>query len=119
VKILVTGAGGNIGKGPIPRLAAAGHEVVLSDLNRLLDAQDLEFHQVDVQHGFGLESAAKGCDMIVHTPAWHGMHWNQKTEADYWRLNVDGTFWAFQAARANGIMRFAAGRSAGPSNILT
>jgi hypothetical protein len=34
------------------------------------------------------------------------VHWSQRTEADYWRLNVDGTFWAFQAARAQGVSRF-------------
>lgn len=104
MKVLVTGAGGNIGRGVTPRLLANGHEVVLSDLNRF--ETDLEFHQLDVQHGFGLEKAAEGCDLILHTPAWHGIHWNQKTEADFWRLNVDGTFWAFQAAQANGISRF-------------
>jgi nucleoside-diphosphate-sugar epimerase len=104
MRILVTGAGGNLAKGVIPRLVESGHELVLSDLNRL--ETDLPFFQVDVQHGFGLEKAAEGCDLILHTPAWHGVHWNQKTEADFWRLNVDGTFWAFQAARANGIQRF-------------
>ena len=58
------------------------------------------------QHGFGLEKAAEGCDLIIHLPAWHGIHWQEKTEADYWRLNVDGTFWAFQAARSQGVSKF-------------
>ncbi|RYG42115.1 NAD(P)-dependent oxidoreductase [bacterium] len=109
LKILVTGAGGNIGRGVVPKLLALGHDVVLSDLNRLPDdeaTRDLPFHQLDVQAGFGLEKAAEGCDLILHTPAWHGIHWNQKTEADFWRLNVDGAFWAFQAARSAGISRF-------------
>jgi len=103
MRILVTGAGGNIGKGLAPLLRSQGHELVLSDVN--LVATDGPFHQIDVQHGFGLEKAAEGCDAIVHLPAWHGIHWNQKTEADFWRLNVDGTFWTFQAAQANGIKR--------------
>lgn len=109
MRVLITGAGGNIGRGVIPRLIARGHEVVLSDLNRLPDAEPYAghpFHQVDVQHGFGLERAAEGCDAILHTPAWHGIHWQQKTEADFWRLNVDGAFWAFQAARSAGTSRF-------------
>ncbi len=105
MRILLTGAGGNIGKGLVPLLKTQGHDLVLSDVG-LIDHGDLPFHQIDVQHGFGLEKAAEGCDLILHTPAWHGIHWRQKTEADYWRLNVDGTFWAFQAARANGIQRF-------------
>lgn len=108
MRILLTGAGGNIGRGLIARLLANGHEVVLSDLNPLPARPPyagLPFYQCDVQHGFGLESAAQGCDLILHTPAWHGIHWSSKTEADFWRLNVDGTFWAFQAARSAGISR--------------
>ncbi len=102
---MITGAGGNIGKGLIPLLSEDGYELVLSDVNPIRDS-NFPFHQLDIQHGFGLDKAAEGCDLILHTPAWHGIHWNEKTEADFWRLNVDGTFWAFQAARANGIKRF-------------
>ncbi|WP_020578586.1 NAD-dependent epimerase/dehydratase family protein [Actinopolymorpha alba] len=108
MRILVTGAGGNIGKGIVPRLHAAGHSLVLSDVNRLPDEPpfaDLPFVQCDVQAGFGLEGAAQGCDLLLHLPAWHGIHSRAKTEADFWRLNVDGTFWALQAARAAGIRR--------------
>jgi NAD(P)-dependent dehydrogenase (short-subunit alcohol dehydrogenase family) len=109
MRILLTGAGSNIGRGIAPRLRAAGHDLVLSDLNRLPDDlayEGLPFVQADVQIGVGLERAAAGCDLILHLPAWHGVHWGSKTEADFWRLNVDGTFWAFQAARAVGITRF-------------
>ncbi|AIE83771.1 NAD-dependent epimerase/dehydratase family protein [Fimbriimonas ginsengisoli] len=109
MRILLTGAGGNIGRGLVPLLTAQGHDLVLSDLNPLPDEPPfagLPFHQLDIQNGFGLEKAAEGADSIVHTPAWHGIHWRAKTEADFWRLNVDGTFWAFQAARSAGISRF-------------
>lgn len=109
MRILITGASGNIASGIIPKLRELGHELVLSDINRLPDAEPfrgLPFHQIDVQHGFGLDKAADGCEFLIHTPAWHGIHWNQKTEADFWRLNVDGLFWAFQAARSAGIARF-------------
>ena len=108
MRILITGAGSNMGKGIISRLRTAGQELILSDLNRLPDAepfQGLPFVQCDVQAGFGLERAVSGCDLVLHLPAWHGIHWNQKSEADYWRLNVDGTFWMFQAAREAGIKR--------------
>lgn len=109
MRVLITGASGNIGKGLIPRLKSAGHDLVLSDLNLLPDDgafEGIPFVQADAQIGVGLERAAEGCDMIVHLPAWHGIHWRAKTEADFWRLNVDGTFWAFQAAQARGISRF-------------
>ena len=108
MRILITGAGSNIGKGVIPRLRAAGHDLTLSDVNRLSDGEPfagLLFVQCDVQTGFGLERAAAGCDALLHLPAWHGIHWGQKTEVDYWRLNVDGTFYAFQAAKEAGVRR--------------
>jgi len=106
--ILLTGASGNVGKGMVTRLRAAGHDLVLYDVGRLPDGEPfagLPFVQGDAQVGIGLDRAARGCDLIVHTPAWHGIHWNAKTEADFWRLNVDGTFWTFQAAQGAGISR--------------
>jgi nucleoside-diphosphate-sugar epimerase len=108
MRILITGAGGNIAKGIIGRLRPAGHELVLSDVNPLPDVDTfagLEFHQLDIQVGVGLEKAAQGCDLLLHTPAWHGIHSRTKTETDFWRLNVDGTFWALQAAESAGVSR--------------
>ena len=109
MRILMTGAGGNIGKGLAKKLINLGHDLVLSDLTPLPDSmaeRELPFHQLDVQTGVGLDHAAEGCDLVLHLPAWHGIHWNLRTEADFWRLNVDGTFWAFQAARTQKISRF-------------
>ncbi len=108
MRILVTGAGGNVGSGIVGRLRAAGHDLVLSDLNQLPDEPPfagVEFVQCDVQVGFGLEGAARDCDLLLHLPAWHGIHSRAKSEADFWRLNVDGTYWALQAARTAGIRR--------------
>lgn len=108
MRILLTGAGGNVGRGIAPRLRTAGHTLVRSDINLVADVDDRPdeaFVQCDVQSGFGLESAAQGCDVLLHTPAWHGVHSRAKTEADFWRLNVDGLFWALQAARTAGIKR--------------
>lgn len=107
MRILITGAGGNVATGMAPRLQAAGHELVLTDLNRLAVVPDgVEFVQCDLQSGFGLERAARGCDLVLHTAAWHGIHSALKTESDFWRLNVDGTFWVLQAARAAAVRRF-------------
>lgn len=106
MKILVTGATSNIGKGVVPLLEAAGHTVSLSDLVVAPEwVGGRPYVQCDVQHGFGLEAAAAGCEAMIHLPAWHGIHWGQKTEIDYWRLNIDGTFYALQAAQRAGIRR--------------
>lgn len=108
MRILITGAASNTGRGLIARLAAAGHTLVLTELNRLPKEelfQGHEFIQCDVQAGVGLERAVTGCDLVVHLPAWHGIHLFQKTEADFWRLNIDGTFWTFQAMQNAGVKR--------------
>ena len=108
MRILITGATSTVSRGLIPILRNAGHEIVLHDLVRLPDNdlfRGLMFVQGDIQAGIGLERAAHGCDLIVHTPAWHGIHWGAKSEADFWRLNVDGSFWTFQAAVGAGIKR--------------
>lgn len=108
MKILITGATGNIGKGLIPLLAGHGRSLVLSDLPASPDESLLHgfpYIPCDVQHGVGLERAAIGCDMLIHLPAWHGIHWREKTEIDYWKLNIEGTFWAFQAAQSAGIKK--------------
>lgn len=105
----MTGATGNIGKGIVPKLHASGHELVLSDHAPLPEALRPfceSYYQLDIQNGFGLDRAAEGCDLILHLPAWHGIHWQQKTEIDFWQLNVNGTFYAFQAARAQNIKKF-------------
>ncbi len=109
MRILITGATSTVSRGIIPLLQKAGHEIVLHDLVRLPTNnpvfEGLPFVQGDIQAGVGLAQAAHGCDLILHTPAWHGIHWRDKTETDYWRLNVDGTFWTFQAAVGAGITR--------------
>jgi nucleoside-diphosphate-sugar epimerase len=85
MKILLTGATGNVGRGMTQRLRDTGHELVLYDMNRLPEEElfrGLEFVQGDAQQGIGLDRAAQGCDLILHTPAWHGIHWQAKTEVD-------------------------------------
>ncbi|MBA2720297.1 MAG: NAD(P)-dependent oxidoreductase [Chloroflexi bacterium] len=108
MRILISGASGNLGRALIARLKSSNHDLVLTDL--IDPAEDdlfagLPFIALDVQTGVGLERAAAGCDLIVHLPAWHGIHTGQRSEADFWRLNVDGTFWMYQAAAAAGVTR--------------
>jgi nucleoside-diphosphate-sugar epimerase len=90
------------------RLAEAGHELVLVDIEEppdIGDATGISFVQCDVQAGSGLERVASGCDLVLHTAAWHGLHGARKTEIDYWRLNVDGTFWLLQAMLSAAVPR--------------
>lgn len=99
MRIAVTGAGGNIGRGLVPRLVASGHDVTASDLLPIDGLPDgVASVRADVRTGEGLEDALAGADVLVHLPAWHGIHAGERTEREFWELNVDGTFHALQAA---------------------
>ncbi|MBX3100401.1 MAG: NAD(P)-dependent oxidoreductase [Salinibacterium sp.] len=97
-KILVTGAGGTIGRGLVSPLEAAGHELVVTDLAA-------PYRVVDVRDGAGLDAAAEGCDLLIHLPAWHGIHRAVRSDEEFWQLNVQGTFRALEAAQRAGIRR--------------
>lgn len=102
MRILITGAGGNLGAGLTGRLAGR-HALVLSDVTPLKTKH--EFVQLDVRDREAFVRATAGVDLIVHTPAWHGIHLRDHAETDFWDLNVDGTFNMFQAAIANEVPR--------------
>lgn len=102
MKILITGASGNVGKG-MTELLRAKHELVLYDLGPM--KTDLPFVQGDIQIGQNLYRAMQGCDLVLHTPAWHGIHSGSRTRLDFWRLNVDGTYHVFDTAVETGVKR--------------
>lgn len=102
MRILITGAAGNLSTGLIERLEGR-QELRLSDVVPVETAH--EFVQVDVRDREAVTHAAKDVDLIVHTPAWHGIHLRSRSESEFWDLNVGGTFNMFQAAIANHVPR--------------
>lgn len=102
MKILITGASGNVGQG-MTHILRGKHEIVLHDLGPM--STDLPFFQGDLQVGQNLYPAMVGCDVVLHTPAWHGIHWRSRTQLDFWRLNVDGTHHVFDTARQCGVKK--------------
>lgn len=95
VNVLITGAGGSLAEALAPDLADE-HDLRLSDVEEL--ETDHEFAKVDVRDPEQIREAARGIDAIVHTPAWHGVHTNSRTEREYWELNVNGTYNVLEAA---------------------
>jgi nucleoside-diphosphate-sugar epimerase len=77
------------------------HDLVLSDCFDLDTPH--AYRKADLRSLEQVLPLARGCDFIIHTPAWHGMHGGQKSEVDYWQLNVDGTFNVFQSALQHGV----------------
>ena len=102
MQVLITGASGNLASGLVERLTGR-HELRLADLVPLETTH--EFVQLDVRQREQYIDAADGVDLIVHTPAWHGIHLQTRSERDFWELNVDGTFNLFQAAVAHRVPR--------------
>ncbi len=98
MNVLITGASGNLASGVVESLEDR-YELRLSDVAPVVTKH--QFVQADVRRRDDLIRAAEGMDIILHTPAWHGIHLGSRTQSDFWELNVDGTFNLFQAAVAN------------------
>lgn len=103
MKVLITGAGGNLGRVLVPALLEQGHTP------RLMDFRPLESpHQTvqgDVRHFEDVQRAMEGVDAVVHAAALHGIHLRKWTPQDFWAINVTGTFNVFEAARLQNIKR--------------
>jgi len=97
VRVLVTGAGGNLGRATIPALKEAGHEPVAFDL-REIDT-DARFILGDVRDFDSVRSAVRECDAVVHAAALHGIHLRHWAPRDFFGVNVEGAFNVFEAAR--------------------
>lgn len=97
MRVLIVGAAGSLGRQLAPELAGRGHEVICFDLARV---EGSPYHWIsgDIRVPHALSEAAAGCEALVHIPAWHGIHLRFRTRRDFWELNVDGAFNAFQAA---------------------
>ena len=104
MKILITGAGGNLGRAIIPALTAAGHSLRLFDF-RDIDAQGHELVIGDIRNIDDVRAAVSGVDAIVHAAALHGIHLAKWRPEDFWGINVTGTFNVYETAREAGIKR--------------
>ena len=103
MKVLITGAGGNLGRVLVPALASSGYEPVLMDY-RPIDSPH-PFIQGDVTKKVDVLQAAQGIDAIIHAAAFHGVHLAKHPRDDYWNLNVSGTYNVYEAARENGVKK--------------
>ena len=72
MKVLVTGAGGNLARVVVPALAAAGHTLRLLDFRPIDTAHDLL--QGDLRNPDDLVRAVDGVDAVLHAAALHGIH---------------------------------------------
>jgi UDP-glucose 4-epimerase len=104
MRVLVTGAGGNLGRATIPELLQAGHVPVAFDF-RPVETPG-EFVEGDVRDPDAVARAIDGCDAVVHAAALHGIHLAHWSPRDFFAINVEGSFNVFEAAREREIERF-------------
>jgi UDP-glucose 4-epimerase len=96
VRVLITGAGGTLGRALAPLLASAGYTPVLLDVQPL--QAPYEFVQGDVRKWADIRAATEGVDLIVHTAAIHGIHLRNHSPREFYDLNLTGTFNMWEAA---------------------
>lgn len=100
MKIVVTGAGGQIGCALVEALADAGHQVVPTDL----DPDHAGWRSVDVTDAAAVRAllAAEKPDTVYHLAAILSAAGEQQPQATY-RVNQDGTFNVLEACRLEGV----------------
>lgn len=101
MNVLITGAGGNLGRVLAPALQDHGHTPVLMDFRPL--ETPFRFIQGDATSKADVYRAAEGMDVIVHGAALHGVHLGNHSRDEFWKLNVEGTSHVYEAAREHGI----------------
>jgi UDP-glucose 4-epimerase len=103
MKILITGAGGNLGRVLAPALNERGYTPILMDYRKI--DTPFSFIQGDITDSKMVEKAVQGVDVIVHAAALHGIHLPKYTDSQFWDLNVTGTHNLYQAAVKNGVSK--------------
>ncbi len=109
-RIFVTGATGRLGANLIKRLVADGHSVVAyvipndPKLNKL-QPFDVEIAFGDLRDASAIRSAMRGCDAVIHTAALMNERTPGVSRADFFAINVLGTFNVFDTAAEAGVER--------------
>lgn len=93
IRTLVTGATGTLGTALRPRLTAAGHAVRAASRSPPEETQgNLDWVELDLIDGTGLESAVENIDVVIHTAT--------APQGDTAAVDVEGTNRLLEAAEA-------------------
>jgi nucleoside-diphosphate-sugar epimerase len=105
MRIAVTGATGFLGRRIVEQAAAQGHSVIATSRGRTGSTDfggRASFTPCDITDANALTRIFDGCDVVVHSAALSS-DWGQ--DAQFWRINVDGTKAVVAAAERAGVRR--------------
>lgn len=114
-KTIVTGGAGFIGSHLVDRLLADGYQVTVIDnfvtgrpenLAHQKDNPHLSIIKADVVDTNVLQEQFKGIDWVFHLAALADIVPSIQKPQEYFRTNVNGTFFVLEAARQAGIKKF-------------
>lgn len=100
MRVVLTGSSGRIGRAVHRRLAPA-HEVVGVDRAPASSTQ----HVGDLRDPALLATVCRDADAVVHAAALHAPHVGVAPDAEFWRVNVEGTRVVVEAALEAGVPR--------------
>lgn len=100
MKLLITGSGGRIGRALYVRLA---REHAVEGLDR--SPASTVHHLGELSDAALLARALDGVDAVLHVAALHAPHVGWASEAEFRRVNVEGTAALVEAARRAGVRR--------------
>jgi uronate dehydrogenase len=105
MRILITGAAGNLATAVRKELSAAGHKLRLADVKPINDPEG-ESLLLDVSDGRAVKRAMKGMDAVAHL-AYGKLH-NDPLDriATSFDVNAKGTFYLLHAASKLNVKRF-------------
>jgi uronate dehydrogenase len=100
-RVLLTGAGGDVGSRITPLLKAVYPELVLSDMKPLANGHGLPFRQAEMSHMAEVQTAVAGMEGIIHLGGFSVEGpWETILNA-----NIIGCYNLFEAARQAGVKR--------------
>jgi len=105
MKVLITGVSGMVGPGVV-RALAGKHELRLLDLVRKDELAGYEWAVGSILDAKFLADAVKGVDAVVHMVRVCKVSLPGPTTADFFDVNVKGTYLVLEAAASEGIKRF-------------
>jgi len=114
-KVLVLGGAGFIGSHIVERLLCDGHKVIVIDnfstgrlenLYHIKDNKNLKILKHDISQQEEMDEYFKNVDWVFHLAALADIVPSIQQPTNYFRSNVDGTFFVLEAARKANVKRF-------------